>query len=105
MSDAERFAHSFPVIELLGLGITRDRQMKRSRAQILTDRDDVDTEVREVSLTMADVMAADEVFTTGNYVKVIPIIRVEERDLQPGPVTKQARALYFEFAKTTSVFD
>ena len=78
-------------------GVTRQRVIELLRED--------GTEVREVSLTMADVMAADEVFTTGNYVKVIPIIRVEERDLQPGPVTKRARALYFEFAKTTSVFD
>ena len=45
-----------------------------------------------------------EVFTTGNYIKVAPITRVEDRDLQPGPITKRARELYWEYAKTTSVF-
>ena len=43
-------------------------------------------------------MSADEVFTTGNYSKVMPITRVENRDLQPGPVYRKARELYFDWA-------
>ena len=46
----------------------------------------------------ADVLAADEVFSTGNYAKVVPITRIEARDLQPGPICKKARELYWEFA-------
>ena len=49
-------------------------------------------------------MNADEVFSTGNYGKVMPVTRVEDRDLQPGPIATKARALYFEFAKSASVF-
>jgi branched-chain amino acid aminotransferase len=41
---------------------------------------------------------ADEVFTTGNLVKVLPITRVESRDLQPGPLYNQARELYWDWA-------
>ena len=77
-------------------GITRKRV-----AQLLAD-DGV--EVREETLEFADVMAADEVFLTGNYGKVMPIIRVEERDLQRGPVTRRARELYWQYAETASVF-
>jgi branched-chain amino acid aminotransferase len=43
-------------------------------------------------------MAADEIFSTGNYGKVIPVTRMETRDLQPGPMFKKARELYWEFA-------
>ena len=77
-------------------GVTRGRV-----AQLLAD-DGV--EVREETLTFADVMAADEVFLTGNYAKVMPITRVEDRDLQRGPVTQRARDLYWDYAETTSVF-
>ena len=49
-------------------------------------------------------MTADEVFSTGNYGKVMPVTQVEDRDLQPGPIATMAHDLYFEFAKSTSVF-
>lgn len=55
-------------------------------------------EVHERTLTWAEIMEADEVFTTGNLAKVMPITRVEGRDLQPGPLFRQARELYWEFA-------
>ena len=47
--------------------------------------------------------AADELFSTGNYSKVQAITRVEDRSLQPGPVARQARDLYWQFAKTQPV--
>ena len=37
-------------------------------------------------------------FSTGNYGKVLPVTRVEDRHLQPGPVYTRARELYWEFA-------
>ena len=37
-------------------------------------------------------------FSTGNYAKVFPITRVEDRDLQPGPIFRRARELYWAFA-------
>ena len=49
----------------------------------------------------ADVMAADEVFTTGNYGKVLPITRVEDRAFAPGPVYRRARDLYWDFAASS----
>lgn len=75
-------------------GVTRQRTI-----QLLSD-DGV--EVQETTLTFADVMDADEVFSTGNYGKVTPVIRVEDRDLQRGPVTNKARELYWDYSKTTS---
>lgn len=72
-------------------GITRRRVM-----QLLTD---AGTRVEEASLTMDDVLAADEVFSTGNLDKVLPATRIEDRQLQPGPVTMRARELYFEWSK------
>lgn len=77
-------------------GVTRQRVM-----QLLTD---AGVEVVETALTVKDLEAADEVFSTGNYGKVVPVTRFEDRELQPGPVYRRARELYFEFAAGTSVF-
>jgi branched-chain amino acid aminotransferase len=71
-------------------GITKQRVMK-----LLGERG---IEVRETRVTWQDVLGADEVFSTGNYGKVLPITRVEERNLQPGPVYTAAREAYWEWA-------
>ncbi len=52
-------------------------------------------------LTAKDFMDADEIFSTGNHSKVVPVIRIEDRNLQPGPVAKKARDLYWEWAHST----
>ncbi|MDX1540385.1 MAG: branched-chain amino acid aminotransferase [Geminicoccaceae bacterium] len=76
-------------------GITRQRVMGLLR--------DDGVEVIETTLTREDVEQADEVFSTGNYGKVVPITRVEDRDLQAGPIARRARDLYFDFAKSQPV--
>ena len=58
-------------------------------------------EVEECTLSWDEVRGADEVFSTGNYAKVTPVTRVEDRQLQPGPVYRKARELYWEFARDT----
>ena len=54
--------------------------------------------VHERTLTYRDFQDADEIFQTGNYGKVMPITRIDQRDLQPGPVYRQARELYWSWA-------
>lgn len=54
--------------------------------------------VHERSVTVADLMEADEIFSTGNHGKVQPLTKFEGRDLQPGPVAAKAKALYWAFA-------
>ena len=54
--------------------------------------------VHERSMTWQDVAEADELFTTGNFGKVLPITRVASRDLQPGPLYRKARELYWDWA-------
>lgn len=71
-------------------GITKQRVAALFRAAGI--------DVHEQTLTWKDVMEADEVFTTGNLAKVMPITRVEGRELQPGPLFRRARELYWEFA-------
>jgi branched-chain amino acid aminotransferase len=76
-------------------GITRQRVLQLLR--------DAGIEVLETTLTREDVLEADEVFSTGNFGKVLPITRVEDRHYQLGHVYQKARDLYFEFARSQAV--
>lgn len=71
-------------------GITRRRVLGLLRADGVT--------VREVTLTVGDLRRADEIFATGNYGKVTPVIRFEDRTLQPGPLSRLARELYWDWS-------
>lgn len=71
-------------------GITRQRVIRLLRS--------AGVDVVETILTFSDFATADEIFSTGNFQKVAPMTRIEERELQPGPMYKKARALYWEFA-------
>lgn len=71
-------------------GITRQRVIK-----LLRERGETVVEGR---ITPQDLRSADEIFNTGNYGKVMPVIRYEDRDLQPGPKYQLARDLYWEFS-------
>jgi branched-chain amino acid aminotransferase len=54
----------------------------------------------EATLSVADFLAADEVFMTGNFSKVLPVTRIDSREFPLGPVAAKARALYFEWARS-----
>jgi len=71
-------------------GITRQRVVK-----LLAESGQ---RVVEGTLTYADFQAADEIFSAGNYGKVQPVTRLDNRDLQPGPHYRKARELYWAFA-------
>jgi branched-chain amino acid aminotransferase len=71
-------------------GITRQRVLNLLRGR--------EIEVVERSVAPEELQEADEIFSTGNHAKVLPVIRYEDRDLQPGPIGKLARELYWEFA-------
>jgi branched-chain amino acid aminotransferase len=71
-------------------GITRQRVIKLLRDDGVT--------VLETTLTYRDFEQADEVFTSGNYAKVQPVTRIDDRALQPGRFYRKARDLYWSFA-------
>jgi len=54
--------------------------------------------VIEKVLRYADFENADEIFSTGNASNVLPITRIGERALQPGPLYRKARELYWAYA-------
>jgi branched-chain amino acid aminotransferase len=76
-------------------GVTRQRVIGLLRAAGVA--------VVETRLAYADFLSADEIFSTGNFQKVAPIIRIEDRLLAPGPMFQKARALYWDFAHQTAL--
>jgi branched-chain amino acid aminotransferase len=71
-------------------GITRQRVIRLLR--------EAGREVVETTLSLEDVRGAEEVFSTGNANKVMPVARFDDRDYGPGPVAALARRLYWDFA-------
>lgn len=70
----------------------------RQRVAALLREDGI--EVIERAVVFEELAEADEIFATGNYAKVQPCTRIEDRRLEPGPLTRRARELYFNFART-----
>lgn len=58
--------------------------------------------VVERPLSLEDVLSAGEVFSTGNYAKVLAVYRVDERRYPLGPVAERAYRLYQTFAHDTA---
>jgi branched-chain amino acid aminotransferase len=71
-------------------GITRQRTIGLLRDSGVT--------VVEKTLSYQEFEKADEIFSTGNYSKVVPITRIGDRSLPFGPLYTRARELYWAFA-------
>jgi branched-chain amino acid aminotransferase len=71
-------------------GITRQRVIELLRGAGVA--------VVETTLRYRDFLDADEIFSTGNFAKVAPVIRIDDRQLVPGPFYARARKLYWDFA-------
>jgi branched-chain amino acid aminotransferase len=71
-------------------GITRQRVIGLLK--------DAGTRVVEKTVSYSELQAADEIFSTGNYSKVVPIVRIDNRQLAFGPLYEKARKLYWDYA-------
>ncbi|WP_299443028.1 branched-chain amino acid aminotransferase [uncultured Rhodospira sp.] len=71
-------------------GVTRQRVLKLLRldGHVVLERE-IDPE---------ELLDADEIFSTGNHQKVMPVRRFEERELIYGPFARRARELYWDYA-------
>ena len=58
--------------------------------------------VIEKTLNYSDFETADEIFASGNFSKVTPVTRIDDRALQPGPFYRKARQLYWDFAHAST---
>jgi branched-chain amino acid aminotransferase len=73
-------------------GITRQRVVGLLREAGVT--------VHEVMLSVEDFREADEIFSTGNISKIVPVIGFDGRELPFGPMARKARQLYWDWAKS-----
>jgi branched-chain amino acid aminotransferase len=71
-------------------GITRKRVIGLLREAGVT--------VHEITLTVEDFREADEIFSTGNISKVVPIVGFDDKRYDYGPIARKARALYWDWA-------
>lgn len=76
-------------------GITRQRVIRLLR--------DSGATVAESTLRYEDFAEADEIFLSGNYSKVMPVLRIDSRELQPGPFYRKAREAYWAFAHQNKI--
>jgi branched-chain amino acid aminotransferase len=59
-------------------------------------------EVKQIDLTRHDLFTADEVFLTGTAAEVIPVVKLDTRQIgdgKPGPVSKELIAAFRELVK------
>ena len=75
-------------------GITRQRVIGLLRSAGI--------EVVERTIRVAELVEADEIFSTGNHGKVVPCLRYEDKAFSAGPVAARARELYWAFAHATT---
>ena len=71
-------------------GITRARHIENLRADGVA--------VHERVMSFDDFHDADEVFLSGNMMKVIPVTAFDDTNYQIGPVTRQVREMYWDWA-------
>jgi branched-chain amino acid aminotransferase len=76
-------------------GITRDRIMRLLES--------AGHRVIEADITVADVRGADEVFSVGNYGKVVALRKLDDRRYPVGPFATLSARLYGEFANAWPV--
>ena len=59
--------------------------------------------VHQRTMRWEEFLAADEIFATGNFAKVVPVTGIESRKLEPGPLWRRARDLYWAFSRAQPV--
>ncbi|PZM17171.1 branched-chain amino acid aminotransferase [Rhizobium tubonense] len=59
-------------------------------------------DVIEATLSVDDFMTADEIFTSGNYSKIVGVNRLDDREFQQGPIARKALDLYMDWARSKS---
>ncbi len=71
-------------------GITRARHITNLRADGVT--------VHETVMSFQDFHDADEIFLSGNMMKVTPITAFDDTSYQVGPLTRRVRDMYWDWA-------
>lgn len=70
-----------------------------TRARVIALLGEAGVKVEERVVKPEELGTAREIFSTGNYGKVLPCVRYEDRTLEIGPVARKARELYLAFTE------
>ncbi|MBX3569823.1 MAG: branched-chain amino acid aminotransferase [Rhizobiaceae bacterium] len=73
-----------------------------TRARTIALLGDYGFRTTETTLSVQDFLEADEIFSSGNHSKIVPVTRIQERELQPGPLARKARELYWDWAHSSA---
>ena len=73
-------------------GITRARHIRNLKAD--------GVQVHETILSFNDFRNADEVFMSGNMMKVTPVTAFDDTSYQVGPITRRVRDMYWDWARS-----
>ncbi len=63
-------------------------------------------DLTETRFTLADALAADEAFASAASAYVLPVIRIDERNLgdgKPGPLTRRLQQIYLDYARQSLI--
>jgi branched-chain amino acid aminotransferase len=69
-----------------------------TRARHIANLEAAGTKVHQCVLGFDDFHAADEVFLSGNMMKVTPVTAFDDTQYQVGPVTRRVREMYWDWA-------
>ncbi len=75
-------------------GITRARHIENLRADGVT--------VHEEVMSFDDFHGADEIFLSGNMMKVTPVTAFDDTNYQIGPITRRVRDMYWDWAASAN---
>lgn len=70
-----------------------------TRARVMALLAEAGVQVEERPVKATELNTAREIFSTGNYGKVTPCTRYEDRTLDAGPIARRARELYLAFTE------
>jgi branched-chain amino acid aminotransferase len=74
-----------------------------TRRRVMSLLNEAGIEAVEAKLTVQDLHEAEEIFSVGNYGKVVACNRFENRELNAGPVFAEAKRRYFAWAEGSRV--
>jgi len=72
-----------------------------TRARVIALLAEAGVAVAQRTVKPEELDSAVEIFSTGNYSKVMPCVRYEGRTLEAGPIARQARELYLAFVEAS----
>src|SRR5471030_608896 len=92
--------------EMITPGASQGALKGITRSSMFDIAKDIGVPIREADMTRYDVWCADECFLTGTGAEVIPVVKLDGREIgvgRPGPITARVRAAFRQRSLTEGV--